>query len=124
MGKRILLVEDNEFNCEIAGTLLEKAGFIVEFAENGKIAVQKALQAVENYYDVVLMDIQMPIMNGYEAVKAIRQLVGERERTKIIAVTANAFDSDRKNAVEACMDSYISKLIDVDKLYVELRNIL
>ncbi len=123
-GKRILLVEDNEFNREIAGTLLEKAGFMVEFAEEGEIAVHKVSQAPENYYDVILMDIQMPIMNGYEAAKAIRKLEGGRGRTKMMALTANAFESDRKKALEVGMDSYISKPIDIDKLYVELRKML
>ncbi len=82
------------------------------------------IEASEDYYDVILMDIQMPIMNGYEAARAIRKLEGKRGKVKIIAVTANAFESDRRQVLEAGMDAYISKPIDVEKLYEELRNIM
>ncbi len=123
-GKKILLVEDNEFNREITGTLLEKAGFLIDVAEEGEIAVNKVKNAPVGYYDAILMDIQMPVMNGYEAAKAIRSLEGERSKVRIIAVTANAFESDRKQVMEAGMNSYISKPIDVEKLYEELRKLM
>ncbi len=120
-GKRILLVEDNEFNREIAGSMLEEAGFLVETAENGKIAVQKISEAAPGYYDTVLMDVQMPVMNGYDATKEIRRLGDERAGVYIIAVTANAFETDRRNALEAGMDDYVSKPIEVEKLYEALK---
>ncbi len=120
-GKRILLVEDNEFNREIAGSILEQAGFLVEMAENGKLAVQKVAEAEAGYYDVILMDVQMPVMNGYEATKAIRSLEGERAKVRIIAVTANAFESDRQKSMEAGMNDYVSKPIEVEKLYEVLK---
>ncbi len=122
--RRILLVEDNEFNSTIAYVILENAGFLVETAENGQEAVHKIIDApVPDYYDVVLMDIQMPVMNGYEAAKAIRALGDERANVKIIAVTANAFESDKKAAKEAGMDGHVSKPLDVDTLYNELLRI-
>ncbi len=118
MGRRILLVEDNEFNSTIAYTILENAGFLVETAENGQDAVHMVVNApFSDYYDVILMDIQMPVMDGYEATKAIRALEGEKSRVKIIAVTANAFESDREKAVEAGMDAHVSKPLNVDELY-------
>ncbi len=123
-GKRILLAEDNEFNSTIAETLLENAGFHVETADNGHAAVQKVINApTQNYYDVILMDIQMPVMNGYEASKAIRALADDRAKVKIIAVTANAFDSDKQEAKDAGMDGHIAKPIDVNVLYNTLLEI-
>ncbi len=120
-GKRILLVEDNEFNLAIAETILQNAGFEVETAEDGHIAVQKVQDApAENYYDVVLMDVQMPTMNGYEATRAIRALEGTRSQIKIIAVTANAFESDKRDAEAAGMNGHIAKPIDVNVLYSTL----
>ncbi len=117
-GRRILLVEDNEFNSTIAYVVLENAGFLVETAENGQEAVHKVVNApVPDYYDVILMDIQMPIMNGYEATRAIRTLEDDRAKVKIIAVTANAFETDKENAKEAGMDGHVSKPLDVDALY-------
>ncbi len=117
-NKRVLLVEDNEFNRSIAETVLESAGFIVESAEDGDIAVDMVKKAPSpDYYDIILMDIQMPTMNGYEATKAIRGMKDLRSRVKIIAVTANAFENDRKLAKESGMDGHISKPIDVDLLY-------
>ncbi len=117
-GKRLLLVEDNELNRMIAETILTEAGFVIEEAEDGIYAIDMVKNAPsDDYYDVVLMDIQMPIMNGYEAAKAIRELDGERSKVKIIAVTANAFESDVKEAINAGMNSHISKPIDVDELY-------
>ncbi len=117
-GKRILLVEDNEFNSTIATAILENAGFMVETAENGKIAVQKVMDAPSSeYYNLILMDIQMPIMNGYEATKQIRTLDDARSEVKIIAVTANAFEIDKENAKNAGMNGHVSKPLDIDNLY-------
>ncbi len=124
-GKRVLLVEDNDFNLTIAQTLLEAAGFVVETATDGRMAVDKVIHApASDYYNVILMDIQMPIMDGYEATKAIRALADERAQTKIIAVTANAFDTDRDNAIAAGMNEHIAKPIDVAVLYRTLWSIL
>ncbi len=124
-GKRVLLVEDNEFNLSIAQAVLEAAEFVVETAEDGNIAVDMVRNApTEDYYDVILMDIQMPTMNGYEATKAIRAMNGARSRVKILAVTANAFERDRELAEEAEMDGHFSKPIDVDKLYATLTQLL
>ncbi len=123
-GRRILLVEDNEFNSTIANVILENAGFLVETAENGQEAVHMVINApVPDYYDVILMDIQMPVMNGYEATKAIRKLEDERSKVNIIAVTANAFESDKSDAREAGMNGHVSKPIDVDVLYNVLLDI-
>ncbi len=124
-GKRILLVEDNEFNLTIAQVLLENAGFIVETATDGRVAVDKVVNAPDpHYYDVILMDVQMPIMNGYDATREIRALEDERGRTPIIALTANAFDTDKENAFAAGMDGHIAKPIDVATLYRALWGLL
>ncbi len=124
-GKRLLLVEDNEFNLIIAKTLLENAGFAVETAADGCSAVNKVKHApTPSYYDAILMDIQMPVMNGYEATKAIRALPDERAETVIIAVTANAFDTDKADAEAAGMNGHLAKPIDVPALYRTLWDIL
>ena len=116
-GFRVLLVEDNELNREIAEELLMEVGCIVEVAEDGAVAVHMVDSKEPGYYDVVLMDIQMPIMNGYDATKAIRQLPNrELANIPIIAMTANAFDDDKKQALEAGMNEHISKPIDIDKM--------
>ena len=117
-NKKILLVEDNELNYEIAKTVLEEAGFRVDGASNGKMAIDKASN---NTYDVILMDIQMPIMDGYEATKELRRL---GNRTPIIAMTANAFSEDKKKAKEVGMDGYIAKPIDVKTLVSTIMSIL
>ena len=119
--KRLLLVEDNEMNREIARDILEDAGFIVETAEDGDIAVEMVKATAERgdseYYDAVLMDIQMPRMNGYEATKAIRALPDpQNTHMPIIAVSANAFEEDRRKSFEAGMDDHVSKPIDIQKL--------
>ncbi len=117
-GKRLLLVEDNDFNRIIAETILLEAGFAVDMAEDGIYAVDMVKSAAtEDYYDAILMDVQMPIMNGYEATKIIRSLDGERRNIKIIALTANAFETDVSDAKSAGMNAHISKPIDVEKLY-------
>ncbi len=124
-GKRILLVEDNEFNREIACYTLNNAGFVVEEAENGFIAVDKLLKAKPNYYDLVLMDIQMPIMNGYTATKEIRNIENkEIAAVPIIAMTANAFDEDKQKCISCGMNGHIGKPLDVEVLMKEISKIL
>ena len=116
-GKRILLVEDNELNREIATSILQETGAIVEMAENGQIAVDKVMQNESAYYDLILMDVQMPVLNGYEATKIIRNLNDANKSTiPIIAMTANAFDEDRKNADESGMSGYVSKPFNTKSL--------
>ena len=115
-GKRLLLVEDNDLNREIATEILGMTGVTVETAENGKIAVEKVVAAPENWYSLVLMDIQMPIMNGYEATAAIRSLPGSRGKVPIIAMTANAFAEDVQLAKNTGMNEHIAKPLDLNKL--------
>ncbi len=124
-GKRILLVEDNEFNLTIAHTLLERAGFTVDTATDGRVAVNKVINAPKyDYYDAILMDVQMPIMDGYEATRAIRALDDKRSEIAIIAVTANAFDTDKDNAISAGMNGHIAKPIDIAILYKTLWDVM
>ena len=123
-GKRILLAEDNELNREIAAAVLEEAGFFVESVENGEKAVQKIKQTPEHYFDVVLMDIQMPVMDGYTATQEIRKLQGVRAEIPIIAVSANAFNEDRAAAIEAGMNGHLPKPIDTTQLIGTLGKIL
>jgi CheY-like chemotaxis protein len=114
---KILLVEDNLLNQEIASELLSSYGFNIEVASNGKEAVDMVQKVSDKCYDVILMDVQMPVMNGYEATKAIRSLADERlSNLPIIAMTANAFDEDRKNALEAGMDDFVTKPFDINVL--------
>ncbi len=116
--KRVLLVEDNEFNLTIAQTLLETVGFSVETATDGRMAVNKVKGApVANYYDIILMDVQMPVLDGYEATREIRALEDDRAKTTIIAVTANAFDTDKADALAAGMNGHVEKPIDITVLY-------
>lgn len=123
-GKKILLAEDNEMNQEIAVTILEEAGFVVEVAGDGLTVVHKIEEADENQYDVILMDVNMPGMNGYDATKAIRQLNHPLANMAIIAMTANAFEEDKKAALDAGMNGHLAKPIRVDKLMEMLRTIL
>ena len=123
-GRRILLAEDNELNSEIADAILTDYGFSVELAKNGQIALDMIKDSEAGYYDLVLMDIQMPIMNGYETTKKIRELENkELAEIPIIAMTANAFDEDRKQAHDAGMDGFISKPVLIEELLKELRKI-
>ena len=116
-GKKILLVEDNELNQEIAVEILTQYGFEVDVADDGSKAVEIMKQAVPGQYDIVLMDIQMPMMDGYEATRLIRQIDDPTiAGVPIVAMTANAFEEDRTLAEEAGMDGYITKPIDIDKL--------
>ena len=115
-GKRILIVEDNELNREIAAEILGMTGAEIDVAENGKIAVEKVINAPENEYDLAFMDIQMPIMNGYEATAAIRSLPGARGKVPIIAMTANAFAEDVQLAKNTGMNEHIAKPLDMNKL--------
>lgn len=121
-GKRVLLVEDNEINIEVAMELLNIVGIQVETAMNGKLAVEAVLEKEPGYYDLIFMDIQMPIMNGYEASRAIRSC-GRKdlEELPIVAMTADAFADDIKKAEEAGMNDHVSKPVDIEKLEEALR---
>ena len=116
-GRRLLLAEDNGLNAEIAMTILQDADAEVELAANGKIAVDKLKDVPVGYYDAILMDIQMPNMNGYEATKAIRKLTDERAKMPIIAMTANAFEEDRQAALAVGMDDYVAKPVEISELF-------
>ena len=116
-GKKLLLVEDNELNREIALEILKEAGFVVDTAEDGAVAVRKIEQAAPGQYDLILMDIQMPNLDGYEATRQIRALPdAEKANIPIFAMTANAFEEDRQNALEAGMNGHIAKPLDVPHL--------
>ena len=124
-GKKVLLVEDNEINLEIAQILLEEAGFIVDTAKDGTYAVEKMKNAKAGDYDMILMDIQMPIMDGYEATRQIRNheaangnpYLANGKHIPIIAMTANAFEEDRKMAFDAGMDEHIAKPLDIKQIF-------
>ena len=124
-GKRILLAEDNDLNAEIAEEILTSAGFMIERAEDGAICYEKIVSSDKGYYDLVLMDIQMPNMDGYQATRAIRALADkEKANIPIIAMTANAFEEDRSKAVNVGMNGHIAKPIDVTELLRELAKVL
>lgn len=121
-GKRILLAEDNDLNAEIAITILEEAGFEVEHATDGIVCVDMLEKAEAGYYDLILMDIQMPNMDGYKATKTIRKFADPKKADiTIIAMTANAFEEDKKNAYKVGMNGHISKPINVDMLMSALK---
>ena len=123
-GKRLLLAEDNELNRQIAQEILGKYGFILDTAENGSAAVRKVSAAAPGTYDLVLMDIQMPVMDGFEATRRIRALAEPAlSRIPIIAMTANAFDEDRRAAARCGMNGFISKPIDIEELVKTLHQI-
>ena len=123
--KRLLLVEDNQINMEIANMILSQAGFMVETAVNGKIAVDMVAASDPGYYDAILMDIQMPEMDGYEATRAIRAMSDPaRANIPILAMTANAFKEDEEAAMEAGMQAHIAKPIDVNVMMKALTRVL
>ncbi|MGN0587639.1 MAG: ATP-binding protein [Oscillospiraceae bacterium] len=123
-SKRILLAEDDELNTEIAVTLLKKEKLNVDTAENGKIAADKFISSPEGYYDAILMDIRMPVMDGAEATKLIRQADRRDAKTvPIIAMSANAFDEDMKKSIDCGMNGHLSKPIDMNKVRALLRKI-
>ncbi|MDE7243019.1 MAG: response regulator, partial [Oscillospiraceae bacterium] len=124
-GKKILLVEDNELNQEIALTVLEEAGFVVDAADDGTEAVEIIKTCRPDAYDLILMDIQMPVMDGYTASRTIRGLADPAKAgIPIVAMTANAFEEDRQKAIEAGMNGHIPKPIDVPILMGTLKEIL
>lgn len=124
-GKRILLAEDNDFNAEIATEILQDVGFIVERAEDGIICVDMLQKAETNYYDLILMDVQMPNMNGYKATQMIRAMEEPKRRDiPIIAMTANAFEEDKRDALAAGMDGHLAKPINTNKLMKMLAMVL
>ena len=125
LGKRILLAEDNELNAEIAIEILKEAGFVIELAEDGQICVDMLNKASSGYYDLILMDIQMPNMNGYDATRTIRSLKdSEKANIPILAMTANAFAEDKREALRCGMNGHLAKPINVHELMKELANIL
>lgn len=115
-GKHILLAEDNDLNWEIAQEILSEAGFTLERAENGQICVDKFAASKPGAYDLILMDIRMPVMNGYEAAKAIRALSREDKDLPILAMTADAFSDDIQRCLACGMNEHIAKPIDVGRL--------
>ena len=123
-GKRILLAEDNDLNAEIAETVLVEAGIEVKRVEDGLQCIEELKKMPENYYDVILMDVQMPNMDGYTATQRIRDLDDSRAEIPIIAMTANAYDEDRRKAQEAGMDGFLAKPLDVDEMMHLLVKIL
>ena len=123
-GRRILLAEDNDLNAEIAMTLLQEYGLEVERAADGLLCVAALQNHPADYYDAILMDIQMPHMNGYQATQTIRSLRDLRRNIPIIAMTANAFDEDRQKALEVGMNEHLAKPIDLDALFKTLERVL
>jgi len=122
---RILLTEDNLLNQEIAQAILEDAGFLVDLAENGSRAVEMVSRSTPGYYRVILMDIQMPVMNGYEATRAIRALPDPQlSQIPILAMTANAFEKDKQEALRSGMNGHVAKPIDIDKFFEVLEELL
>lgn len=124
-GRRVLLVEDNPVNMRIAQRILTKAGFAVETAENGQVAVNRVSAAQPGHFDAILMDIQMPVMDGYAAARAIKALDNRAlNAIPIVALTANAFPEDVEAAKAAGMVAHIAKPVDVQKLLATLRGVL
>lgn len=122
---RILLAEDNDLNAEIAEEILTSAGFLVERAEDGIVCVDRIIASEPNYFDLVLMDIQMPNMDGYEATMAIRELTDSaKSGIPILAMTANAFEEDKRHAMEVGMNGHVAKPIDVSALLKEIARVL
>jgi polar amino acid transport system substrate-binding protein len=125
-GRCVLVVEDSELNLDVAVALLEEAGLAVEVAENGRVAVDKVTESPKGYYDAVLMDIQMPVMDGYEATRRIREWESQKPETTnqkpetkipIIALTAHALKGEKEKCLAADMDDYLPKPIDERELH-------
>lgn len=117
-AKRILIVDDNEINLEIENEVLKQAEFLVETATDGSIAVEKVKQSKPGYYDLILMDIQMPVMDGYDATRVIREIENPAlAGIPIIAVSANTFEEDRRMAIESGMNAHLGKPLEPPKLY-------
>ena len=124
-GKRLLLAEDNPVNCDIATLILSDLGFIIDYVENGQMAVDQLVTSSPGYYDVILMDIQMPVLNGYDATRKIRALTDPGlSQIPIIAITANAFAEDIQAEKDAGMNAHISKPFDIDEMINTLALIL
>ena len=124
-GRRILLAEDNDLNAEITMEVLKDIDLVVERAEDGQRCVEMIDAAPAGYYDLILMDIQMPRMNGYEATRIIRQMKDkEKANITILAMTANAFEEDKREAIESGMNAHLSKPIEVEKLIKTLKRSL
>lgn len=123
-GKRILLAEDNELNAEIAQTILQEAGFIVDLATDGIECISMLEKVNDNYYDIILMDIQMPNMDGYKATEYIRHLTGKKSYIPIVAMTANAFEEDKRKAIQAGMNGHIAKPININELFNTISSLI
>jgi two-component system sensor histidine kinase/response regulator len=123
-GKRLLLAEDNDLNWEIANELLSSYGFHLDWAENGKICVEKFVSSEPGFYDAVLMDLRMPLMNGYEAAQAIRSSGRTDADIPIIAMTADAFSEDIKKCMECGMNAHVAKPLDMQELIRILQKFL
>ncbi len=121
---KLLLAEDNPINQEIATMILTQEGFTVDVAENGKVAADMVAAAEENTYQVILMDVQMPVMNGYDATRAIRALPGSKGKIPVIAITANTFEDDRREAFEAGMNSHVGKPFRPEELVAAIDALL
>ena len=123
-GKRLLIVEDNELNYEIAADILSDVGFEVEWAENGKLGIEKFEKSSVGYYDVVLMDLRMPILDGYESAKGIRALDRADSKLPIIAMSADAFADDIQRCLDCGMNAHTAKPIDIDEVMALLNKFL
>ena len=124
-GKRILLAEDNELNRELAEAIFTGAGFLIEMAENGKLALEMLQGHEAEYYDLVISDIQMPVMDGYELSRQVRRLEDEKKaRIPILALTANAFEEDRQQVMEAQMNGHLTKPVDMQEVLKTIREVL
>ena len=123
-GKRLLIAEDNELNWEIANELLTDCGFLLDWAENGKLCVEKFEASEPGYYAAVLMDIRMPVMDGYEAARAIRTSNRPDSGLPIIAMTADAFAEDVKKCLDCGMDAHVAKPLDIRNLAAVLERLI
>ena len=125
LGKRILLAEDNELNRELAEAIFTEAGFLLEMAENGKLALEMLQAREAGYYDLIISDIQMPVMDGYELSRQVRRLEdGKKAGIPILALTANAFEEDRQQVMEAQMNGHLAKPIDMEEVLKTIKEVL